>query len=298
MMHIRNVSKSFGRVHAVNDVTFSIAKGSCTTLLGPNGAGKTTLLSIAAKLLSADSGTVEIDGAAGDLRRHIGFLPQFPQFYSWMTGSEYMIYAGRLHGLTKKEAALRSRELMEQAGLTEAEERKIAGWSGGMKQRLGMAQALISRPSFLILDEPVSALDPKGRKEVLTLMEEWKAFTGILYSTHVLSDAAVVSDDVVFMQDGKIVLYDTMEGVQSRAGSSSIRIAVTPLTDHWCRDLERAPWVRELRQENDAVIVQLESGEGADRKLLHYVTETGVTLTHWETYRPALEDIFLEVMQS
>ena len=175
LLKASDLVKRFGNTNAVKGINFHIEEGRCVSLLGPNGAGKTTTLKMLSGLLEPTSGSIDFKGEkAKDLRQFIGYLPQYPAFYNWMSGKEFLVFAGQLAKLNVKEAEKRSEELLERVGLTNAKKRKIGGYSGGMKQRLGLAQALIHRPKLLILDEPVLALDPLGRREVLDMIQRLK----------------------------------------------------------------------------------------------------------------------------
>src|SRR5690606_1974532 len=196
LVSIENLVKRFGKETAVKNLSFEIKKGSCTALLGPNGAGKTTTLQMLAGLLHPTSGKIAFDGMEnGDNRKYIGYLPQHPVFYNWMTANEFLVYVGQLAHLSKQESQRSADELLELVGIADAKKKKIGGFSGGMKQRLGIAQAMIHEPKLVMLDEPVSALDPVGRREVIEMMRQLKEKTTILFSTHVLHDAEEVCDD-------------------------------------------------------------------------------------------------------
>ena len=191
LLDVQGLTQIFGATKAVNDISFTIDEGRCAAILGPNGAGKTTTIRMLAGLLSPTSGRIHFQSLprGADRRQLIGYLPQVPAF--WLDDragiSDSCWQAMRL----KREGSCRSRstEWLERVGIAEAAKRRIAGYSGGMKQRLGLAQALIHRPKLLILDEPVSALDPIGRREVMGLLRDLKQETTILFSTHVLHDA-------------------------------------------------------------------------------------------------------------
>ncbi|MCA0756785.1 ABC transporter ATP-binding protein [Paenibacillus sp. N4] len=220
LLEVNGLSKTFGSVQAVGGIDFLICEGRCVALLGPNGAGKTTTIRIIAGLLKQSAGTVGfVDGdhvGTGGNRAMIGYLPQAPSFYNWMTGLEYVVYAGRLCGLPRSHAVSRAKELLERVGLNAAAKRRIGSYSGGMKQRLGLAQALVHRPKLLVLDEPVSALDPIGRREVLELLQELKRETTVLFSTHVLPDAEELCDDVIIINKGAIALQGNIAEIRSR----------------------------------------------------------------------------------
>ncbi|MGG1880445.1 ABC transporter ATP-binding protein [Paenibacillus cisolokensis] len=158
-----------------------------------------------AGLLSPSGGEIQYEdgGKSGrDWQKRIGYLPQYPKFYGWMTGMEYLIFSAKLSGLSGAQARKRSLEVLDNVGLREAAKRRIAGYSGGMKQRLGIAQSLVHEPSLIMLDEPVSALDPIGRREVMDLLSRLRGEVTILFSTHVLHDAEEVCDRMVVMVEG------------------------------------------------------------------------------------------------
>lgn len=223
LLEVKGLAKSFGGVQAVKGIDFAVMEGRCTALLGPNGAGKTTTIRMLTGLLKASAGTVAVGGAGaagtgseiGDRRAMLGYLPQAPSFYNWMSGLEYAAYAGKLCGLAPKQAKERAKELLAAVGLEQAGNRRIGGYSGGMKQRLGLAQALVHRPRLLVMDEPVSALDPIGRREVLTLLQGLKSETTILFSTHLLHDAEELCDDIVIMASGEVALQGSLQGIRS-----------------------------------------------------------------------------------
>src|SRR4051812_22232212 len=173
LVTITDLSKKYKEYTAVKHISFSIEKGSCIALLGPNGAGKTTTLQMLAGLLTSTTGTIEFEGyKQKDYRSLIGFLPQHPSFFNWMTASEFLQFAGGLSHMQKEKLATRIDETLTFVSLKEVKNKKIGSFSGGMKQRLGLAQALLHEPELLILDEPVSALDPTGRRDVLHLINK------------------------------------------------------------------------------------------------------------------------------
>jgi len=228
LLRVSDLTKSFGTVEAVKKMDFTIEEGRCIALLGPNGAGKTTTIRMITGLLKPTAGQLEFHSleSRDNQKDMIGYLPQTPAFYQWMSGREYVVYAGRLCGLSAVVAKKRANELLERVGLTKAANRKIGGYSGGMKQRLGIAQALINQPKLLILDEPVSALDPLGRRELLSLLKELKRETTILFSTHVLHDAEELCDDVIIIHDGKVALQGALADIRDIHQKSTIELRI------------------------------------------------------------------------
>ena len=168
LVHVQDLEKSFQNTKVIKGISFKLEAGKCVALIGANGAGKTTTLKMLSGLLKPNGGQVIFEGEkpGEDIRRFIGYLPQHPVFYDWMTASEFLEYSGKLSGLNSREAKERSNELLDLVGIADAKNRKIGKYSGGMKQRLGIAQAIVHKPKLIMLDEPVSALDQIGRAHV------------------------------------------------------------------------------------------------------------------------------------
>ena len=203
------LTKHYPGVQALTDLDLDVPAGSIYGFLGPNGAGKTTALKLLAGLARPTSGSATVAGVpheAGEAyKRAIGYLGQEPRFYDWMSGRETLRYAASFYPWVSDPIDARVDGLLELVGLTDAAERRTRTYSGGMRQRLGIAQALVGRPSVLLLDEPVSALDPIGRKAAFDLLERLKGDTTIFYSTHILDDVERVSDYVAILDKGRLV---------------------------------------------------------------------------------------------
>lgn len=215
LLKVEALTKKFGSKLGVDELSFTLQSNTATALIGPNGAGKTTAMSMICGLLQPSSGTVVLAGD-DDIRKQIGFLPQYPKFYSWLTAIEYVEMTARLSGLSARDARKRSETVLNYVGLGKDMKRLTSTFSGGMKQRLGIAQAIVHNPKLLLLDEPVSALDPIGRTEVMELLKELQQETTILYSTHILHDAEKMTDQVLFMKEGKLVEQGTLLDIQQR----------------------------------------------------------------------------------
>ncbi|MFN7252365.1 MAG: ATP-binding cassette domain-containing protein [Anaerobacillus sp.] len=297
LVTITGLTKKFSTNTAVRDLTLELEKGLCTALLGPNGAGKTTTLSMLAGIMKQTTGKITFSGVVGnDFRKYIGYLPQYPVFYGWMTGKEYLQYVGQLGDLSKREAATKADELLELVGIAEAKNRKITGYSGGMKQRLGIAQALINDPQLLILDEPVSALDPIGRREVLTLMKQLKEKTTILFSTHVLHDAEEICDYIYIIKDGELAINGTLEQLQSEHQQPTIYIEGEVELGEWLEKIEQFSFVSELVTNNPKTLtLTVLDVETARRELLNFFGSLNVPIRKFELVRTSLEDLFLKV---
>lgn len=298
LLEVQRVNKTFGSVRAVRDVSFTLREGRTAALLGPNGAGKSTMLRMLAGLLHPDAGQIRLAGvpAGGDLRATIGYLPQYPAFYAWMTGREYLQFAGGLTGLPRKEAARRAAELLVSVGLEDAANRRIGGYSGGMRQRLGLAQAVMHRPRLLILDEPVSALDPIGRREVLDLLKAWKTETTILFSTHVLPDAEELTDDLLILHQGSLIMAGERRKVMDRHRQPVIRLRSESGLDGHEDGLAALDGVREVRREGDWVALTVDNRETGMARVVRYIADHGIPIHKLEAAELSLEDLFMKAV--
>lgn len=206
MITIHNLHKTIGEQKILNGVQLSIKQNECVGLLGPNGAGKTTLLKCLMGILSYESGDVLFDAQPIETRKQqIGYLSQYTDFKAWMTCRESLWFFGRLSGIKKDRLEIRIQETLKEVGLQEKQHFRVEQLSGGMKQRLGIAQAILHNPRFLILDEPVASLDPIGRNEIQKLIVRLKQRMTILLSTHILHDTKYICDRYIIMKDGKII---------------------------------------------------------------------------------------------
>lgn len=206
MIAIHKVSKSFRGRHILKEISFNIAEGECIGLLGPNGAGKTTLIKCMTGIIRYEGGEITFHGKdILNFKNDIGYLSQHTDFKQWMTCEESLRFFGRLSGLSKEYLDDNINEILTEVGLKDKNKYKVEELSGGMKQRLGIAQAILHRPKLLILDEPVSALDPVGRNEIKNLIKRLKAYTTVLISTHILDDASEFCDRYIIIKSGKII---------------------------------------------------------------------------------------------
>ncbi|MGN1402083.1 MAG: ABC transporter ATP-binding protein [Bacillus sp. (in: firmicutes)] len=287
---VKNLTKKFGSRMAVDDVSFSLEQGGCTALIGPNGAGKSTLLKMLSGLLQPTNGTISIQKEKG-WKRNIGYLPQTPEFYTWMTAVEFLETMAILSKVEKPKE--RVDEVLAATGIQYAADRKIGGFSGGMKQRLGLAQALLHRPKYLLLDEPVSALDPLGRREVMKILSDLKAHSTIVYSTHVLHDAEEISDNVLLIKDGALMAHDQLSALLGTAGQTFTIKASCPLP----AGLKECSFVKkvEYRSKCSADVTLWASCD--KHNLLSWCLSHRVDLLLFQEKRQTLEQIFMEVIK-
>lgn len=300
-LQVDQLTKKFGSRIPVNGISFQLERGSCTALLGPNGAGKTTTMRMIAGLISPSAGRIAVQGrlhSSGEYRSLIGYLPQHPAFYGWMTGEEFVMYAAGLSGLNRQDARKRTLAVLERVGLNQAAKRRIAGYSGGMKQRLGLAQALVHQPQLLLLDEPVSALDPIGRREVMNLLQSLRTETTILFSTHVLPDAEEVCDRIMMMRDGEIVENGELQVLADKYRKPQLIIQVerNNAANEWLQSLRSRPFVQNAQIQGSTAQLTVNNMEDARRLILGEVVSRNIPLLNFETGATSLEEMFMKVV--
>ncbi len=232
MIAVKNLTKKYGDIAAVRDVSFTMEKGRVYGFLGPNGAGKSTTMNIITGCLAATAGSVTIDGLdiyedAVDAKRKIGYLPELPPLYTDMTPDEYLLFVGRAKGL-RGDALYREVERVEKrTGLTELRTRLIRNLSKGYRQRVGIAQAILGDPEIIILDEPTVGLDPLQIIEIRELVRELGENHTVILSSHILSEISAVCDYVIIIAHGEIVAADTIENLTTLyAGKSTVDLDV------------------------------------------------------------------------
>jgi ABC-2 type transport system ATP-binding protein len=299
VIRVSNLKKNFQKLEVIKGLNFELEQGRCIALLGPNGAGKTTTLRMLSGLMEPSTGTISFDGVGKDqdIRQFIGYLPQHPIFYEWMTGKEFLEYVGKLAGLSKAEAKERTDELLELVGIADAKNRRIGKYSGGMKQRLGIAQAIIHRPRLVMLDEPVSALDPIGRREVLVLLEKLKKETTILFSTHILNDAEEVCDEILFLHKGELVESGTMEELREKHQQAKIDLVFRQKTEEILAGFSKKGLIQSYLVEGNQGSAIVKNVDEAKQSILKEVMESNLPLTKFEISRTSLEDVFMKVVQ-
>ncbi|MNW38580.1 putative ABC transporter ATP-binding protein YxlF [compost metagenome] len=300
-LRVDQLSKKFGTRTPVKEISFELRQGGCTALLGPNGAGKTTTMRMIAGLIEPSSGQISVQGqphSSGEYRSLIGYLPQHPAFYNWMTGQEFVMYAAGLSGMSRKEARARTLSVLERVGLGEAAKRRIAGYSGGMKQRLGLAQALVHRPSLLLLDEPVAALDPIGRREVMNLLQSLRTEATILFSTHVLPDAEEVCDRIMMMRDGEIVENGELQELvdKYRLPLLTVQVEWNNTTNEWLQSLRSRPFIQNVQIQGNTALLTVNNITEARRNILNEVSLRDIPLLNFQAGTTSLEDMFMKVV--
>lgn len=299
LLTVLNLTKKYDSKTVVKNVSFAFQPGKCIALIGPNGAGKTTILKTLTGLLKPTNGTITFADMKkdADIRKFIGYLPQYPVFYDWMTGKEFLIYCAQLALIPKFEAEKRADELLEKVGIKDAGSQRITKYSGGMKQRLGIAQAIIHKPKLLMLDEPVSSLDPIGRREVLTLMEEMKKDMTILFSTHILADADEVSDELLLLNQGKIVESGSMVELRQKYQTDKIELEFQDDSIAYQAKINELPAISNSHLERNGLHVTVTDILQARQEILKAASAENWPLTSFTLNRASLEDMFMKVVK-
>jgi ABC-2 type transport system ATP-binding protein len=299
------LTKRYGSIVALDRLDLEVPAGSVFGFLGPNGAGKTTTLRLLTSLARATSGEATVGGVAtGDgapnRRGLIGYLDQDPRFHGWMTARDLLELVGRLYCMPDAERRARITEVIEMVGLADAARRPIGGFSGGMRQRLGLAQAILNRPPVLLLDEPVSSLDPEGRVDMLAVIRGLGGDSTVLFSTHILTDVERVCDRVAILDHGRLVTTGPMDELLERYARPIYRLepedGQEAALERLTAALGLAPWVEGISESHGALRIAVRDGGDAGRALVAAIAEHGVALLAFERQRPTLEDVFLQLV--
>jgi len=299
-IEMRGLTKVFGEVRALDGVDLSVASGSVFGFLGPNGAGKTTTLRILTGMARPSGGSATIAGfdvtrRADEVSRRVGYLPDVPGFYDWMRGEEFLRFAGGLFATPKATLDERVEVLLDLAGLAGLKTR-IGGYSRGMKQRLGIAQALINAPRVLMLDEPTSALDPIGRKEVLDMVASLRGRTTVFFSTHILSDVERVCDTVAVLNKGRVVAHSSVDELKRRGARGRIGVELESGAGELARALERQPWVEAVTVAGNTLSVAANDVAAARKSIPAVVAAHGLSLCRFDTGETSLEEAFVDLV--
>lgn len=301
-LKIDNLHKSFGKNTIINGLSMSIPENTIFGFLGKNGAGKTTTMKMILGFLKKDEGSIEVFGeevsfGQSKTNRFIGYLPDVPEFYGYMTAKEYLNLCGAITGLSKNEIKNKSMELLELVGLRDVNKR-ISGYSRGMKQRLGIAQALLNSPKLLICDEPTSALDPLGRKEILDIILKIKDSTTVIFSTHILSDVEAICDHVVVLDKGKNVLEGSIDELKNIKRKNTIKIRFK--SDKELKAFKSLDKFSNLvtNEKGDTLYLTDEENQLKDIDILYELYKLNIFPLEIKIEEPTLENIFMEVTKA
>ncbi len=320
ILSITNLRKSFGDKDILKGLNLSVPEHSIFGFVGRNGAGKTTTMKAILGLLNPNDGEITVCGqkvvyGQTSTNRYIGYLPDVPEFYSFMTPREYLQLCGESLGMSDSEIKNRTEELLNLVGLSD-EKHHIKGFSRGMKQRLGIAQALIGSPKLLICDEPTSALDPIGRKEILDILLSVREETTVLFSTHILSDVERICTHIALLNDGEIAMEGTAGELKNThytrefivqmdddlSSSTSANISPYVSNSATADSHSTNPHINKLlsnfhnaRYEASSTII-FSGDEKAMFEVMSFIIKEQIPISKLERMEPSLEGLFMEVV--
>lgn len=303
ILEVNEVSKAFGNQVILDGVNFHVQEHSVFGFLGQNGAGKTTTMKIVLGLLQADRGIIKVNGeeityGQTKTNRYIGYLPDVPEYYGYMRPIEYLSLCGEITGMKKNECKQKTDELLNLVGLEKAN-KKISGFSRGMKQRLGIAQALLNEPKLLICDEPTSALDPIGRKEILDILYKVKDKITVVFSTHILSDVERICDTVALLHQGKIQMQGDLVTIKANHAREGLEIEFSKIEDLKCF-LNGSKLLSNVYKEKDdnplAIELKASNMKELSKESLQILAQKEIVPVKFMCLEPTLEDLFMEVV--
>jgi ABC-2 type transport system ATP-binding protein len=307
VINTQGLSKSFGEVQALKALDLRVPQKSIFAFLGPNGAGKTTTIKLLLGLLKPTSGggkifDLDIIHDSVDIRANIGYLPQDPRFYEHMTARQTLDYTARFfYAGPQVEIDRRVNEMIELVGLQGKADRPIKGFSGGERQRLGIAQAEVNYPDLLILDEPAANLDPQGRRDVLGVMSRIRKYATIFYCTHILDDVQRVSDQVAIVNHGELVTQASIDELLVGTGELIYTITLRGDPQGAYSQVTQQPWVSgiESSQEDGHATwqVRVTDEAAAEDQLMDLLLSNGVKVTNFSRKEQNLEDVFINIIE-
>jgi len=305
-LRMHDLEKHFGKTQVLRSVDLEVPRHAVYGFLGPNGAGKSTTMKIVMGLLRPSAGGVEVFGR--DTQRHgpaaralVGYLPQHPHFHPYRTCRETLLFVATLYPGRRSRRELRHHidTLLDAVGLADLADRRTHGLSGGEAQRLGLAQALVTEPELLILDEPAAALDPQGRHDVLGIIEDLRGSTTVFYSTHILEDVQRVSDRVAMISKGRIVADGPLTELLTN-DDLSWKMRTSGPSEATKARLVAEPWVRDVdvsrRRENDVWTVHLTPGASGEQLLPLMLTDRELSVAEFHPSDHTLEDAYLTIV--
>ena len=303
----QGLSKAFGEVHALKSLDLRVPQKSIFAFLGPNGAGKTTTIKLLLGLLKPTSGSGQILGMdivrdSVDIRANIGYLPQDARFYEHMTARQTLEYTARFfYAGPQSEIDKRVNDMIELVGLEGKADRPIKGFSGGERQRLGIAQAEINYPDLLILDEPAASLDPQGRRDVLEVMSRIRKYATIFYCTHILDDVQKVSDQVAIVNQGELVTQAPIQELLAGTGDAIYSVTLKGDTQSAYTQITQQPWVSgiESSQNGGGIIWQVSVTDeaAAEDQLMTLLVSNGLKVSNFSRKEQNLEDVFINIIE-
>ena len=308
VIQTQGLSKTYKNIEALKPLNLAVHKNSIFGFLGPNGAGKTTTIKLLLGLIKPSGGGATLFGhdiiqERIAIRRRIGYLPQEPHFYEYMTARETLDFTARFF-FNGPEAEIKKRveETLELVGLSGKADRPIKTFSGGERQRLGIGQAQVNYPDLLILDEPAASLDPLGRRDVLAVMEQLQKYATIFYSTHILDDVQRVSDTVAILNNGELVSHGPIETLLLGSDGTAYTIHMKGNAESAQARISAQPWVTQVLASSQngetALTVSVSDPEAAEAQLVRVLLEDkDVVLREFRRRTYELEEVFLQIIE-
>lgn len=302
-IHTQGLTRKYGEVEALMDLHLSVPYGSIFGYLGRNGAGKTTTIRLLTGLAQATSGRAWVAGHEVSInhqqsKNKVGYLPQEPGLYPWMKGREFLVYIARLLSIPPREIQDQVDRALELANLTPSAQRKIGGYSGGMKQRLSIAQAMLGNPPILILDEPTSSLDPAGRQELLDTLASMRNQVTVFLSSHILADIERICDTIAVLHEGRLMLTSSREQLLSQypVFAASLELEAGFIAPQaFLDELGERPWVERVARSGQNITILAKDVPRGKTELLPMIVKHAIRIDKYEWIRPSLEEIFLKI---
>ena len=300
-IEVKNLTKSYGKNEVLKGIDLSVERGTMLALLGPNGAGKTTTVRILSTLLSADSGTVKVEGFdvkkdADKVRSVIGLTGQSAAVDELLTGRENLVMMGRLYRLTKESAVARAQELLEEFDLVKAAERTAKTYSGGMRRRLDLAVSLIATPPIIFLDEPTTGLDPRSRLAMWAIIKRLMANgTTILLTTQYLEEADQLADQIVVIDDGRVIAKGTATELKSKVGNDRLEITFKNEAVLSKAVVALGNVVVDTNDKEFSATTIIKDTNKDVRRTLEQLSDAKIAIQSMAIHKPTLDDVFLSL---
>ena len=307
MLEVKNLTKHYGEIKALSDVSFTVNKGEIVGFLGPNGAGKSTAMNIITGYIAPTSGGVSISGFdvasnSKEIKKIVGFLPEIPPLYTEMTVTEYLNFVAELKKVPKKEINEHVKDVLDRANIYNVKGRLIRNLSKGYRQRVGVAQALVGNPDVIILDEPTVGLDPNQIQEMRKLIRSLKKNHTVILSTHILSEASAVCDKIIIINEGRIVTTETKSDLYDKYSlTNKIFLKVEGLEDEIYDILSGISNIQKISKnkskEKDVAEFVIEHENGDVRKEIFFaMSKKEYPILEMSSSNMSLEDIFMKVV--
>lgn len=309
MIEVKNVTKKYGKVAAVEDISFTIQEGEIVGLLGPNGAGKSTTMNMITGFIEQTTGDIIVDGydmlkKPKKAKRQIGYMPEGVPLYTDLTVKEFVTYMAEIKQVNKKERKEKIEKIIEQTGLKEVEKKLIRNLSRGYKQRVSMAGALVGEPKILILDEPTVGLDPKQITEIRNLIKELGKTHTVILSSHILSEVSQICNKVIIINKGKIVAVDTPENLENKVtGNNSVYVTVEDPENKMKTIQEKIQEIKkiELVSENEdgtkQYVIEAKNDVDLRKTIFAEFAKENITIFEMKKADTTLEDAFMKLIE-